>query len=141
MKNINDLIELWGGRYLKEFSDKYEIPYRTLQDWTSGRRNPPDYVLKLLERAIIQDNQEEEEIMTQRERFDSEEQYDIARESFDKAYEDRYGVSGYEDPSFTGGNDTYENFVDLVLSNSPDECFHGTDEEIRDGWYNLDMFE
>ena len=59
MKNINDLIELWGGRFLKDFSEQYEIPYRTLQDWTSGRRNPPDYLLKLLEKVIIQDIKDE----------------------------------------------------------------------------------
>ncbi len=42
--------------YLKlthdEFSKKYEIPVRTLQQWESGRRNPPDYVVNLLERAV-----------------------------------------------------------------------------------------
>lgn len=37
------------------FSKKYNIPYRTVQDWESGNRVPPVYVVELLERAVIQD--------------------------------------------------------------------------------------
>ena len=33
-----------------EFSRQYHIPLRTLEDWESGKRNPPNYVLELLER-------------------------------------------------------------------------------------------
>lgn len=31
-----------------EFSRKYEIPLRTLEDWDSGKRTPPEYVEKTL---------------------------------------------------------------------------------------------
>lgn len=45
--------------YLKmtqeEFSNAYGIPVRTLQQWESGRRNPPEYVVNLLERAVKED--------------------------------------------------------------------------------------
>ena len=38
-----------------EFSRQYHIPLRTLQDWESGKRNPPNYVLELLERVVKED--------------------------------------------------------------------------------------
>ncbi|MCR5546682.1 MAG: helix-turn-helix domain-containing protein [Lachnospiraceae bacterium] len=47
--------------YLKmtqeEFSNAYGIPVRTLQQWESGRRNPPEYVINLLERAVKEDGE------------------------------------------------------------------------------------
>lgn len=39
----------------KDFSKQYNIPYRTVQDWELGNRVPPDYVVELLERAVVQD--------------------------------------------------------------------------------------
>ena len=39
----------------EQFSDAYGIPVRTLQQWEAGRRNPPDYVVNLLERAVKED--------------------------------------------------------------------------------------
>lgn len=34
----------------KQFADYFGIPIRTIQGWECGRRKPPDYILKLLER-------------------------------------------------------------------------------------------
>ncbi len=31
-----------------EFGDMFGIPMRTIQEWESGRRKPPDYVLCLI---------------------------------------------------------------------------------------------
>lgn len=76
-------------------------------------------------------------MMTNKDRFDSERQYEIARESIDKAYEAKYGKNGIEDM----GYGEYENFIDSILCNSDESCFHGTDEEIKNGWYDPDMFE
>lgn len=39
------------------FSRTYKIPVRTLEDWESGKRNPPEYVLYLLEKAVIFDKE------------------------------------------------------------------------------------
>ena len=44
----------YSGYNQKEFSEKYEIPKRTLQDWEQGKRNPPEYTKKLLAYTIIQ---------------------------------------------------------------------------------------
>lgn len=41
-----------------EFSRRYGIPLRTLEDWESGKRTPPPYVITLLERIIKEDADE-----------------------------------------------------------------------------------
>lgn len=43
------------GLSQKAFSDKYEIPKRTIEDWEADRRTPPEYIVKLLERAVKED--------------------------------------------------------------------------------------
>lgn len=37
-----------SGMNLKQFSDYFEIPYRTIQNWDAGIRQCPDYLLKLM---------------------------------------------------------------------------------------------
>ncbi len=37
------------------FSRKYGIPKRTIENWESGDRQPPEYVLDLLRRAVMED--------------------------------------------------------------------------------------
>lgn len=39
-----------------EFSRRYNIPLRTLENWESGDREPPKYVLELLERVVKEDS-------------------------------------------------------------------------------------
>lgn len=46
------------------FSRLYKIPVRTLEDWESGRRTPPDYVLHLLSRVVEQDISHPENLLT-----------------------------------------------------------------------------
>nr|WP_296083930.1 helix-turn-helix domain-containing protein [uncultured Blautia sp.] len=55
---IKKLRELTGLSQ-QAFSDKYEIPKRTIEDWERGRRNPPGYVVKLLERVVKGDIEKE----------------------------------------------------------------------------------
>lgn len=40
-----------------EFSRRYNIPLRTLEDWDAGKKNPPDYVLNMLERVVNEDKE------------------------------------------------------------------------------------
>lgn len=35
-----------------EFSRRYGIPIRTLEEWDAGRHSPPEWVLRLLERVV-----------------------------------------------------------------------------------------
>ena len=43
------------GMNRREFSDYYGIPYRTIQDWETEKRELPDYLLRLLKyRAEIE---------------------------------------------------------------------------------------
>ena len=37
------------------FSEKYEIPKRTLEKWEQGEHEAPLYLVKLLERAVKED--------------------------------------------------------------------------------------
>lgn len=41
------------------FGKKYNIPVRTIEQWESGRRKAPIYVLELLERVVIEDSESE----------------------------------------------------------------------------------
>ena len=38
-----------------EFAARYSIPFRTIQNWETGLRKPPDYVLNLLESRVKED--------------------------------------------------------------------------------------
>ena len=43
------------GDTQSEFAARYHIPFRTVQNWESGVRTPPEYVMRLLERRIRED--------------------------------------------------------------------------------------
>ena len=51
---IKEMRELLGVSRA-EFSRRYMIPTRTLDDWEKGKRTPPPYVITLLERAVKED--------------------------------------------------------------------------------------
>lgn len=44
-----------AGMKRPEFSKKYGIPVRTLEDWDAGKTKAPDYVINLLARAVYED--------------------------------------------------------------------------------------
>ena len=46
-RNVKELREQMGMNR-REFCDYYGIPYRTVQDWESEKRELPDYLLRLL---------------------------------------------------------------------------------------------
>lgn len=48
------------GLSAQKFGDKYKIPQRTIQSWEYGRRSAPEYLLFLLERAVLEDFPEDE---------------------------------------------------------------------------------
>ena len=41
------------------FGKKYNIPVRTIEQWESGRRKAPIYVIELLERVVVEDSKSE----------------------------------------------------------------------------------
>lgn len=43
------------GLSAQKFGDKYKIPLRTIQNWENGVRQPPVYLVELLERAVKED--------------------------------------------------------------------------------------
>lgn len=40
------------GLSQSKFSEYFDLPLRTVQEWEQGRRKPPDYIPKLLERIL-----------------------------------------------------------------------------------------
>lgn len=46
-KEVKELREKMGMNR-REFSDYYGIPYRTVQDWEAGKRELPEYLLRLM---------------------------------------------------------------------------------------------
>lgn len=60
-EKIKELREQMGMNR-REFCEYFDIPYRTVQDWEGGKREMPDYVLRLLwykakMEKLIQNNQ------------------------------------------------------------------------------------
>ena len=58
MKEISSMKEMIvglraeTGMNRREFSEHFGIPLRTVEDWESGRRNPPSYIPRLLKYQI-----------------------------------------------------------------------------------------
>lgn len=71
-----------------------------------------------------------------KDRFDNEHQYEIAKEALDQAYIDKFG----EDDEILSDTIGYENYIDMILYESDESAFHGTDEEIKNIWSDLDIF-
>lgn len=40
---------------MRDLSRKYNIPYRTIQDWKAGVRNPPEWALPMIAYAVLSD--------------------------------------------------------------------------------------
>ncbi len=51
---IKEIRELTGLSQAK-FGEKYNIPKRTIENWESGNRKPPEYLPDLLERVVRAD--------------------------------------------------------------------------------------
>ena len=43
------------GDTQSEFAARYNIPFRTVQNWETGMRKPPEYIVNLLEQRIKDD--------------------------------------------------------------------------------------
>ena len=57
MNTIKQIRE-YSGLSQSKFSEKYGIPKRTIENWESGIRKCPDYVISLLERVVESDMSE-----------------------------------------------------------------------------------
>jgi len=54
MMNVREM-RLQLGDTQSEFASRYNIPFRTIQNWECGVRTPPEYVMNLLENRIKSD--------------------------------------------------------------------------------------
>lgn len=57
--NVKRLIEI-SGLSMRSFAAKYQIPYRTVQDWRSGARPSPEYISLLIGWEMISELPKEE---------------------------------------------------------------------------------
>jgi len=48
-------IRSYSGLNRTQFAQRYGIPYRTVEDWESGKSKPPKYVEALLRRCVVED--------------------------------------------------------------------------------------
>lgn len=55
VRTISD-IRAAAGLSRAEFSRRYGIPLRTIEDWEAGRRVPPDYLVRLIAFAVFSDH-------------------------------------------------------------------------------------
>ena len=44
-----------SGMTRKSFSDYFQIPIRTLEDWESNKRTPPAYLVSLIQYKLIKE--------------------------------------------------------------------------------------
>lgn len=40
----------------KQFAEYFGIPYRTVEDWEKGKREPAEYLIKLMEYKLLKEN-------------------------------------------------------------------------------------
>ena len=52
--NIREMRTCLGDTQ-REFAARYNIPFRTVQNWETGTRKPPEYITELLESRIKND--------------------------------------------------------------------------------------
>ena len=56
MKTIKDICTEYNITQT-ELSNRFGIPWRTVQDWYAGRRTPPDYVVNMIIEIIERERQ------------------------------------------------------------------------------------
>lgn len=50
-KTIKGIMSQYGYN-IKRLSDRFEIPYRTVQNWASGQRECPEYIVKMMDEIL-----------------------------------------------------------------------------------------
>lgn len=55
MKDMIKEIRKLTGLSQAKFAARYEIPKRTIENWETGKTEPPEYVYKLLLRVVVED--------------------------------------------------------------------------------------
>lgn len=55
MKDMIKDIRKMTGLSQAKFAARYEIPKRTIENWETGKTEPPEYVYKLLLRVVVED--------------------------------------------------------------------------------------
>ena len=72
--NIKQLREITGLTQQK-FGERFKIPLRSVQNWESGQRQPPEYLPRLIELVMILER-ENDQLRSGQTYFDTEEEQD-----------------------------------------------------------------
>lgn len=75
-----------SGMSRAEFSRRYNIPIRSLENWESGERKPAPYLEILLERVVREDCRNPEMAILTQEGREAVENGDLSREEVDAMY-------------------------------------------------------
>ena len=46
------------GLTQKALAERFGIPLRTVEDWSTGKRTPPDYVVRMIQTILKSENKE-----------------------------------------------------------------------------------
>lgn len=49
--NFNNLMTKYKMN-IKQLSDRFDIPYRTVQNWASGQRECAEYIIKMMDEIL-----------------------------------------------------------------------------------------
>lgn len=41
-----------AGISCRKLAERFGIPYRTMEDWSAGKRTPPDYVINMIREIL-----------------------------------------------------------------------------------------
>lgn len=41
-----------AGMSCRKLAERFGIPYRTMEDWSAGKRLPPDYVINMMREIL-----------------------------------------------------------------------------------------
>lgn len=81
--NINHIMKCYHLT-IKDISERFEIPYRTVQNWVGGVSTPPPYVIKLIWYNIINEDIIEENKIRERN------YYNVLDRASDLLHDERY---------------------------------------------------
>lgn len=43
-----------AGLSNRKLAERFKIPYRTIENWSNGKRKPPDYILQMMQECLGQ---------------------------------------------------------------------------------------
>jgi len=58
MPSVKEICDQYNLKMV-ELSKRFDIPYRTVQDWYYGKRTPPEYMVTMILKELSEDSKKE----------------------------------------------------------------------------------